>query len=132
MEMCYNGTLVMPTNYVVINDNEMQYIDGGVSSTWNTTAGKAESYYNAMYWVFVGLACTYVGSFAVLGGLIGGGVGALIGGAAGMLTGSMIWGFANACDSAATAASKFKSSQKVKCTETLNKRLVLSISVKKR
>lgn len=29
MEMCYNGTLVMPSNYSVVNDNEMAYVEGG-------------------------------------------------------------------------------------------------------
>lgn len=29
MEMCYNGTLVMPSNYTVVNSNEMEYVDGG-------------------------------------------------------------------------------------------------------
>ena len=130
--MCYNGALVMPRNYVVVNNNEMQYIDGGISSTWNTTAGTAGSYYNGMYWAFAALACVYVGSCAALGAVIGGALGAFFGAAVGMLTGSLIWGFANACDSAATAASKFSKSQKVKCTESLNSRLVLSISVKKR
>ena len=33
MEMCYKGTLVMPSNYAVVNDNEMEYIDGGWSYT---------------------------------------------------------------------------------------------------
>jgi hypothetical protein len=30
MEMCYNGNLVMPSNYVVVNADEMEYIDGGI------------------------------------------------------------------------------------------------------
>ena len=29
MEMCYNGALVMPSNYAVVNDNEMEYVEGG-------------------------------------------------------------------------------------------------------
>ena len=31
MEMCYDGALVMPSNYVVMNDEEMTYIEGGAS-----------------------------------------------------------------------------------------------------
>lgn len=31
MEMCYNGALVMPSNYAVINENEMEYVEGGWS-----------------------------------------------------------------------------------------------------
>lgn len=30
MEMCYDGTLVMPTKYILINNEEMLYLDGGV------------------------------------------------------------------------------------------------------
>ena len=29
MEMCYNGALVMPHDYTVVNDNEMEYVNGG-------------------------------------------------------------------------------------------------------
>ncbi|SEQ37943.1 hypothetical protein SAMN02910289_01890 [Lachnospiraceae bacterium RM5] len=29
MEMCYDGALVMPSNYVVMNDEEMCYLEGG-------------------------------------------------------------------------------------------------------
>jgi len=31
MEMCYNGNLVMPKNYAVVDNDEMEYIDGGAS-----------------------------------------------------------------------------------------------------
>jgi hypothetical protein len=29
MEMCYNGALVMPKNYAVVNEEEMTYVEGG-------------------------------------------------------------------------------------------------------
>ena len=29
MEMTYNGTLVMPANYAVVNEEEMTYVEGG-------------------------------------------------------------------------------------------------------
>ncbi|SEQ38341.1 hypothetical protein SAMN02910289_01902 [Lachnospiraceae bacterium RM5] len=29
MEMCYDGTLVMPSNYVFMSEDEMMYLDGG-------------------------------------------------------------------------------------------------------
>ncbi|MCQ2464654.1 MAG: hypothetical protein MJ095_03620 [Oscillospiraceae bacterium] len=31
MEMCYDGALVMPNNYAVVNEEEMTYVDGGVA-----------------------------------------------------------------------------------------------------
>ena len=32
MELCYDGTLVMPSNYVSVGSSEMEYIDGGALS----------------------------------------------------------------------------------------------------
>ncbi len=29
MEMCYDGALIMPKNYAVVNEEEMTYVDGG-------------------------------------------------------------------------------------------------------
>jgi len=29
MEMCYDGALVMPNNYAVVDEEEMTYVDGG-------------------------------------------------------------------------------------------------------
>ncbi len=41
MEMCYDGALVMPSSYAVMTEDEMTYVDGGIS--WETAAkvGKA-------------------------------------------------------------------------------------------
>lgn len=33
MEMCYDGALVMPSNYVVMDDEEMRYIEAGKKIT---------------------------------------------------------------------------------------------------
>ena len=50
MEICYDGALVMPSSYAMMCEDEMQYVDGGVSlpmksgylnkSTCKTTAAK--------------------------------------------------------------------------------------------
>lgn len=29
MELCYDGALVMPSNYAMMNEDEMTYVDGG-------------------------------------------------------------------------------------------------------
>ena len=29
MEICYDGALVMPKNYAVVDEEEMEYVDGG-------------------------------------------------------------------------------------------------------
>ena len=31
MEMCYDGALVMPSNYAVMGEDEMTYVEGGAS-----------------------------------------------------------------------------------------------------
>ena len=31
MEMCYDGALVMPSNYAVMDEEEMMYLEGGVA-----------------------------------------------------------------------------------------------------
>lgn len=35
MEMCYNGALVMPSNYAVMSEDEMMYTEGGAK--WSGT-----------------------------------------------------------------------------------------------
>ena len=32
MEMCYDGTLVMPSDYAVMSEEERTYVEGGVST----------------------------------------------------------------------------------------------------
>ena len=33
MEMCYDGTLVMPSSYAVMDEEEMTYVEGGIRFT---------------------------------------------------------------------------------------------------
>lgn len=33
MEMCYDGALVMPSSYAVMDEDEMMYLEGGVTVT---------------------------------------------------------------------------------------------------
>lgn len=39
MEMCYDGALVMPSNYAVMDEEEMMYVEGGGVGKhfWNST-----------------------------------------------------------------------------------------------
>ncbi len=37
MEMCYDGTLVMPSSYAVMSEDEMTYVEGGYTVTKNLT-----------------------------------------------------------------------------------------------
>ena len=38
MEMCYNSELVMPKNFIVVNEEEMTYVEGGGHYTVNISA----------------------------------------------------------------------------------------------
>lgn len=42
MEMCYDGALVMPSSYAVMSEDEMSYIEGGL--TWSQTKKLAVSF----------------------------------------------------------------------------------------
>lgn len=37
MEMCYDGALMMPSSYAVMNEDEMTYVEGGMA-WWQKTA----------------------------------------------------------------------------------------------
>lgn len=37
MEMCYDGTLVMPRNYVKVTNDEMTYVEGGTVRRYGST-----------------------------------------------------------------------------------------------
>ena len=34
MEMCYDGTLVLPSSYAVMDEEEMTYVEGGSAKTF--------------------------------------------------------------------------------------------------
>ena len=34
MEMCYDGALVMPSSYAVMDSDEMTYVEGGSAKDW--------------------------------------------------------------------------------------------------
>lgn len=34
MEMCYEGALVMPSSYAVMDEEEMPYVEGGSAKEW--------------------------------------------------------------------------------------------------
>lgn len=55
MEMCYDGALVMPKNYAVVNEEEMEYVDG---------AGRLPN------WAVAG--AINVGISLIIGGIAGG------------------------------------------------------------
>ena len=60
MEMCYDGALVMPSNYAVMDENEMTYVEGGSVSTFYKTAKDASAYLSgkAAFYAACGVAAT--------------------------------------------------------------------------
>lgn len=70
MEMCYNEALVMPSSYVVLNEEEMTYVEGGVKvSSWIVGAA-----------IDVGLAALGVWNVSAIGWLMGAGISKLCNG----------------------------------------------------
>ena len=69
MEMCYDGVLVMPNNYAVVDEEEMTYVDGG--TVYCSDASTLEPYFletsnilftcAAIAGVSVGAAIAYAG-----------------------------------------------------------------------
>lgn len=118
MEMCYNGTLVMPKNFAVVNDEEMTYVEGGwyYSGTQYYSSGQtAYNYLSSTALKFYGLSCVLGVSFAVLAtcigtyaGPVGTCIGAAVGAVGGIVAGSVVWGFGSACDNGALQAKQIR------------------------
>ncbi len=69
MEMCYDGALVMPSNYAVMSEDEMMYVDGGANvATWIVGAA-----------IDVGLTALGVWNTSAIGWLMGKGLSKLCG-----------------------------------------------------
>ena len=72
MEMCYDGALVMPSNYAVMNEDEMMYVEGGAVYKGNSALLELTN----MASVVLGYAGTSFSLAKVLtGGLISSGTG---------------------------------------------------------
>lgn len=87
MEMCYDGALVMPNNYAVVDEEEMTYVDGGakkyigtISSGWCNTLAAAACVVGGLVTALCGLVtivsgiatlCSY-GTFAAATAIAGG------------------------------------------------------------
>ncbi len=64
MEMCYNGVLVMPSNYAVVDADEMMYLEGGIKvSSWIVGAA-----------IDVGLSALGIWNVSAIGWLMGEGI----------------------------------------------------------
>jgi hypothetical protein len=108
MDMCYDGTLVMPSNCVVMDEEEMTYVDGGFYIS-NSNLKKAIcviginpipsvlaaiGYYKLCALVSSGVAAIFkfLGSFAgVAGALVGAVIGALTAGSIAVTVVDALW-----------------------------------------
>lgn len=95
MEMCYDGALVMPSNYAVVSEEEMTYLEGGGSATVRDTAKNIRSRLTKV----IGASLTGTGVAAGLGAIIGTVSGAIIG----AVLGNAYFGSFRSCASSAHA-----------------------------
>lgn len=124
MEMCYDGTLVMPANYAVVSEDEMTYVDGGEYKTATfcyKSPTNAYNYLNDMSnAISMTAALTIVGgsiigaAVGLVGGPVGSVIGAVVGGIAGLIGGSILWGWVAALDAAAMDCYNTSGSCKIK------------------
>lgn len=87
MEMCYDGQLVMPNNFVFMNEEEMGYCEASGTITVVLTEAFLRDCITAGCCVGGGIVGLLVaggasaGTAAAIGSIIGGGVGWIVGGA---------------------------------------------------
>ena len=74
MNMCYDGTLVMPSSYAMMDEDEMSYVEGGGSSVVYGTANNIRSRLTTV----IGSSLAGTGNSAALGALLGGAGGAVV------------------------------------------------------
>lgn len=89
-EMCYDGALVMPSNYAVVNEAEMTYVEGGgiIAWTFATTGGIAAFIAGALAGAVAG-GCFGTITLPVIGTVSMAAVGAAMGGIAAFSAGFM-------------------------------------------
>lgn len=115
MVMCYDGALVMPSSYAVMNEDEMTYVDGGIKACLKTTASAAERELKANAALY-GAIATGSGVGGMVTSITGIGVAAfLVAGGAGVISSQMY----SAWKSARAIKKKYGGNRKVKVTEEL-------------
>ena len=115
-----NGTcaLQFPSNYVLMDAEEMEYVDGGTYSYSYKSYSVTEAY---RVMSNCAKACRANATFVtigatLIGGVIGGPWGAAIGAAGGLFAGSILWNWAVSYDNAAMDAKALQRAGKKNCT----------------
>ena len=105
MEMCYDGALVMPSSYAVMNEEEMTYVEGGYyikgSTIRNGIIAFCIAYNSAPQLVAAGVTLV-AKAIAKVWSCFMGWVGATFGGAVGKVVGNILGYYTGL-----TAGSKF-------------------------
>lgn len=135
MEMCYDGALVMPSSYAVMDEEEMTYVEGGKTYTAHFgSIGAARKYYRnvggrlQIFGMATGFTSTVLsGMLGVVGGWAGGIIGA-IAGSVGNVSGSIIYGWGSKYIDCANSLSKYKASKRCS-VKWKNSRINLSYSI---
>ncbi len=80
MEMCYDGALVMPSSYAVMDEDEMMYVEGGATNSIYGTAKylAKQAAANMVGWISLAGGYTYAAAAAVASA-VGVGVGVIAG-----------------------------------------------------
>lgn len=104
MKMCYDGALAMPSSYVVMNEEEMTYVEGGKTrAMYNVSCNVARNYFNGMrIQCRAGAIAAGAGSIAAAAVPI---VQILLG-VGGFIASSVLWSWAEAYGNADIATSK--------------------------
>lgn len=86
MEMCYNGALVMPSSFAVMDEEEMMYLEGGAKSKVSAVA-----LLGSVFGIVGGVATVIAGFIGIatattVVGLVGAALG-IVGGYCGIMAG---------------------------------------------
>lgn len=116
MDMCYDGALVMPSSYAVMDEEEMMYLEGGSVITSYSTAKNASTYLmgKAGYYAALGAGGTLAATAALASV-----VGAVGAGSAAALCYSMASKYTSAYNSAESIRDTYGNSKMCVVKETL-------------
>ena len=83
MDMCYDGALVLPSSYAVMNEEEMSYTEGGISVSKYSSGKLFDTYrvhFTAAECSKIALAYGVISGVASIIGALTGPIGAIAGG----------------------------------------------------
>lgn len=66
MDMCYDGTLVLPSSYAVMEEEEMMYVEGGGISARDALIWLGGAIFGGIVYDVFKAACIKVGAWAAM------------------------------------------------------------------